>query len=174
MMPIPNTNWNAAERALGVFTVLSAFDLMSVESAFAEDGDLKHRSFNFSLNEELVEIDAPITSLTSSGSHVTLHNLRSPFFQKSAISTDSLCEEIVNHTLLFYLTGHMPDTFVIDGGVTYDLRVYFRRFLGDKSQTTVQVGEEKFQLYFISAARMLRAGIKFISVPTIVPFDLRP
>lgn len=137
-------------KGVGRFTVLSAFDLMEIESCFLADGKIYERRFTFSINDEIKEIEKPKESdAQETGTIVRLKRYKTSFLEKSSVSVAVVCDEIVNNLLVFFLTNNMPKVLVKDEGVTRDLAVFYQNFLSENKIDKIKINEVPFKFYFL-------------------------
>ena len=137
-------------KGVGRFTVLSAFNAMEIESYFSvEDNKIYCRKFTFSVDKEITNEEPVLTDRKETGSIIKLCRYHTSFLEKSSVSLDTVCEEIVSNLLVFFLTGSMPEVLVTDKGVTHDLSIYYRNFLSDNRIDKVEINKVPFKFYFL-------------------------
>jgi hypothetical protein len=137
-------------KGVGRFTVLSAFKQMDIESVFIENGKLMERKFSFSVENEIEETKRPIeTQNKQTGSKIYLNDYHSEFALKSQLTLEAICEEIVSHTLVYFLTGIMPRILVTENDKTQDLADYYNHFLFEQKVKTFKIDEYDFNAYFL-------------------------
>lgn len=137
-------------KGVGRFTVLSAFDVMEVVSYFSENNQIYERKFTFSINDEIKEIQEPtISNHQETGSIITLKRYHYSFLEKSSVSLDVVCDEIVTNSLVFFLTKSMPRVLVKDSGVTHELKNYYTKFLSSNKIDNVKINDIPFKFYFL-------------------------
>lgn len=137
-------------KGVGRFTVLSAFKKMEIESVFEKNKTFLNRNFNFSVEKEIFQEEEPkISNKLVTGSKITLSNYLPQFKEKSKISLDDFCNQVVYHCLIFFLTDNMPKIIIKDEDKKNNLSDYYNIFLEDYNQTAIAVKSKKFKLYFL-------------------------
>ena len=97
-------------KGIGRFTVLAAFEKISVESTFYENNEWKKIEFDFDPLKEIVINDQKEEVPTSERkTTVELCNLyNKDLVDSSALSLTEIAEELMTHCLIYYLCDNLP------------------------------------------------------------------
>lgn len=137
-------------KGVGRFTVLSAFRSMDMESRFTVKDKTYFRKFSFSVEKEIEEVVQPeISKDSNTGTKITLNSYLPGFLEKSRLSIEIICEEIVNHILIYFLTESAPKIIVFENEKKYDLRDFYKQFLFEQKVESIEIEKSQFNLYFL-------------------------
>lgn len=112
--PHSHTYKNLGCKGMGRFTCLAAFEQMEIESYFQEEDVWKSKKFTFDPDNEITELDREDV-IEEFKTVVTLSQYRdSSLEENTTVETDVFAEALLNHCLVFYLSGMLPTIIVKD------------------------------------------------------------
>ena len=123
-------------KGVGRFTVLACFEKMEVESIYNNEGKQYKRSFVFDVENEVLPKDGNPVILESKVSQETIVKVsyyKTPYKQKSAITTKAIAEAIIEHCLPFFISSNMPILLLKDDYENSDI------VLNDLFQSVIQL-----------------------------------
>lgn len=116
---------NIGGKGLGRFAVLSVFRTINVTSHFIENGVFKKVTFNLS-EDGLSEPVYSDTKATSNKTIVILEDLNLRFQKESSkYNQEEIANNILEHCLLYFLSGSVPNIYVEEDGITISLSNQF-------------------------------------------------
>ena len=138
-------------KGIGRFLWLKAFDNISVESTFIENGDWYHRSFNFSMkgitseNTKIIKQNDVCNRKTT----VRLKNFKTPYRDLVSYSLDIMAKKLIEHCFLYFITGSCPNIVLQEnGGEKIDLNRYFEEIYKDSlKQDSLELKGNNYSLY---------------------------
>ena len=107
----PHSNKLRHKGCLGVgrFTILAAFKTMKVNSNYRLNGGWKHREFEFDAFKEIQNVKDEVSSEQASKTIVELKDFyNEDLADKTAVSIDAIGKAIMEHFIIFYLSGTLP------------------------------------------------------------------
>ncbi len=149
------TNKEYGCKGIGRFTVLAAFEKISVESNFFENEKWSNIKFELDTENEVRIIELVDSNEVVRKTVVTLENLYNPDLKDaSAISVDRIAEELMNHLLIYYLSNDLPLIEVYDTESNQMVTVnekYDR--LSTERERSFEVKNQSFNCYITKTER---------------------
>lgn len=140
-------------KGVGRLTWLKAFRTVEVESSFAEEGAMCHRTFKFDADHEGVYeaemLPAPDVTFRTV---VRLIDLKPEYASATAMPrrTDSLARDVIRHNLMFFVKGLAPNINIHDGPETLNLnQIYTDEFESEVGEDSAEINGQKFDIRFI-------------------------
>lgn len=113
--PFSQINKDFGCKGIGRFTVLAAFDEYYVKSSYIENGQWFLREFRFTSENEIEPIALAEFEAGDFKTIVEIKNCNSPnILERSALSIKQVAEAIMQHCLIYYLSGTLPRIEIID------------------------------------------------------------
>lgn len=155
--PYSRLNREHGCKGVGRFTVLAAFEEIQIDSHFKDSNEVKRRSFIFNPSDEIKEIKNGNleTKLKDEKTIVKLVNLYQPnLIEASAIPLDEIGERLLNHCLIYYLSGDLPEIEIFDkeDNVALNLNDLFEKLSKDKERE-FKIEDYKFHCYITKSER---------------------
>jgi hypothetical protein len=136
-------------KGVGRFTVLAAFNSMRVRSNYFEDNSWKYREFTCDAENEVIPIKCEDSNEQIYRTIIELIDCFNPIIKdNTALSIESISNEIMQHCLIYYLSGELPllrifDTEDNEGEVINEL---FEK-VSKENEREFPVGVETFKVY---------------------------
>jgi hypothetical protein len=147
--PFSKVNKEYGCKGIGRFTILAAFRAIHVKSNYIENDTWKYMEFKCDVEKEVhakvlknSETKLPKTS-------IELIDCFNPVIKdRTAISVPDIAQELMNHCLIYYLSGQMPIVRIFDtddkkGEVINDLYAKVSK----EKERTFKVGPHSFKAY---------------------------
>lgn len=142
-------------KGIGRFLWLKAFDHVNICSVYVENGKTYKRQFVFSENgvepspSNTSEIDSA-TCLTE----VTLCDFQEPYKDNCPLELDTIAKRIIEHCLLFFISGSCPEIILSDGiSESINLNKYYDENIKDSlHQDTFVLKDHTFTIYHLCVA----------------------
>ena len=173
-------------KGIGRFLWLKAFDKVTINSTYFEDGHWRLRLFEFALsgvnpekNDEIYDNGGMVQQTI-----VTLKGFRNPYRDSVPYSLENLAEKLIEHCLPYFISGKCPQIILKDNhGESFDLNNYYQKTYRDslhqdfmklkgKNYTLYHMllteGADKHELHFCANSR----EVKLFSLSSYIP-DLR-
>ena len=138
-------------KGIGRFLWLKAFDKVSINSTYFEDGLWHTRTFDFSLtgvkpeqNDKTLEAkDVEQQTI------VNLKGFRNPYHDAVAYSLESLAKKLIEHCLPYFITGNCPQITLRDNrGESFNLNSYYEKTYKDSlHQDSMELKGKQYTLY---------------------------
>ncbi len=153
--PFTKINKEYGCKGIGRFTVLAAFKSIRVRSNYKENNVWKYREFECDAENEVSSM-----KLQDSDEHIFRTNIEingcfNPVIKdKTALSIEEISQEIMQHTLIYYLNGDLPKITIFDtednkGEVINDLFVKVSK----ERERGFEVDENSFKAYITKAVK---------------------
>ena len=122
-------------KGIGRFLWLKAFDKVTINSTYEENGKWYLRSFSFSLNRGVfpednvqeINVDNPVRQTT-----VSLIGFRAYYRDQVSYSLESLARKLIEHCLPYFIMGTAPQITLKDNrGETQNINAYYRNTYAD-------------------------------------------
>ena len=123
-----DTGFKPGAKGTGRFLWLKAFDHVSVESVFVEDGKYKERKFDFIVSEN--PIPDPVlddTDKSKTGAIVRLIGFKEKYQRQCPKSIEVIAERIIEHFLFYFLSENCPSIILKDKRDTLILNEIFNK-----------------------------------------------
>jgi hypothetical protein len=139
-------------KGVGRLLWLIAFEEVSVESRFEENGNHHHRTFEFKRTKAGIEnphLGVLDTRNVDPGTRVQLRGFRKPFREAAPKSANAIGRRIVEHCLLLYTLKAMPKVIVLDPTIDENLdldEMYAEEFQRVSKVRTFDVGGYDFTI----------------------------
>lgn len=143
-------------KGVGRFLWLKAFDQVTVNSVFQENGQLMERTFEFFLSNDPIKNHqcTSVSNGTTFTTQVSLVGLKPLFSEFIPKKLDVLAYRIVEHCLEYFVLGTVPVILLQDDNETINLLDMYNGMVSGDAKTECQIGEYKFTLFhFILKAR---------------------
>ncbi len=139
-------------KGIGRFVALAVFAKIEVESTYKGGDDRFYcRKFIFNERDGVQEISNDLTETASDTSTtIKLTAIKEKF--NISESADSIAEELLRHTLIYFLTSNAPTISVVDTNTNkvIDLNDVFTKNISvDEALEEIEVKGQKFQLFFL-------------------------
>jgi hypothetical protein len=113
--PFSQVNKDFGCKGIGRFTVLAAYNELSIDSNFYENGKWKNRVFKFTRDNKIENIYYGDSQEAGYKTVVEASNCYNPvILEGSAKSLREIAESIMHHCLIYYLSGSLPLIEVFD------------------------------------------------------------
>lgn len=138
-------------KGIGRFLWLKAFDMVSINSTYFEDGHWHLRSFDFALsgvspeqNDERLDVET-----AQQQTIVSLKGFKTPYRDSVAYSLESLAKKLIEHCLPYFITGKCPTIILKDNrGENIDLNNYYAKTYKDSlHQDHMELKGKNYTLY---------------------------
>lgn len=137
-------------KGIGRFLWLKAFESVFIESTFYDKGCYFDRRFNFTTDGIDPDENISASSGTNCGTRVTLSNLKNKFYQSFPIELDVIAKKIIEHCLMFFISGKCPHIILKDGTSFIDLNEYFDKNIKDSlHQDPFTIKDVDFTLFHL-------------------------
>jgi hypothetical protein len=147
--PFSQINKDFGCKGIGRFTVLAAFDEYYVKSNYIENGQWFLREFRFTSEKEIELIGLSETEIGDFKTTVDIKNCNNPnILEKSALSINQIAEAIMQHCLIYYLSGRLPRIEIIDeeSNTAEVVNELFEKVSKEKERT-FDINKTFFKLY---------------------------
>lgn len=143
-------------KGIGRFLWLKAFDMVSINSTYFEDGHWHLRSFDFALsgvspeqNDERLDVET-----AQQQTIVSLKGFKTPYRDSVAYSLESLAKKLIEHCLPYFITGKCPTIILKDNrGENIDLNNYYAKTYKDSlHQDHMELKGKNYTLYHMLLA----------------------
>ncbi|MBB5637035.1 hypothetical protein HDE68_002948 [Pedobacter cryoconitis] len=104
-------------KGVGRFTVLACFDSMHINSVYKEKNEQYSREFHFDVSNEVVPKDGnpnKITSVENNNTIISLNSCKPKFKEKSALASQQIAKDIIEHCLPFFINDSIPTIVMYD------------------------------------------------------------
>lgn len=144
-----DSDYKAADgcRGVGRLLWLKAFGKVLVTSTFEDDGELRGRKFEFSVEHEVKPIE-PVGPSEGVGTTVELNGFRAAYQKSARKSAAAIAREVFEHCIWYFLRpGGAPEIRVIDDGEAVLLKDLMDEFVySEMPRKTIEVKGEKFDM----------------------------
>lgn len=139
-------------KGIGRFVALAVFAKIEVESTYKDSkGKYRCRNFVFNEREAVQELtNEEVETATDTSTTIKLTAIREKF--NISESAEAIAEELLRHTLIYFLTSNAPTISVIDTNTNkvIDLSDVFAQNISvDEALEEVEIKGQKFQLFFL-------------------------
>lgn len=147
--PFSQINKDFGCKGIGRFTVLAAFDEYYVKSSYIENGQWFLREFRFTSENEIEPIALAEFEAGDFKTIVEIKNCNSPnILERSALSIKQVAEAIMQHCLIYYLSGTLPRIEIIDEeSKTAEVVNELFEKVSKEKERTFQINNNIFKLY---------------------------
>lgn len=130
-------------KGIGRFLWLKAFDSVEIKSTFKENAKQYIREFAFTRDGVQPEDNLKKAELQENCTQVTLKNFVQRYRNAAPLELDVVARKIIEHCLLFFITGNCPEIVLRDAHQTINLNEYYDI---DKIDTlTLQAAETRLR-----------------------------
>ena len=138
-------------KGIGRFLWLKAFDSVEIKSVFAENGKFYNRTFSFTADGIEPEDDnLKETESQENCTQITLKNFMPRYRNAAPVELNVVAKKIIEHCLLFFVTGNCPEIVLRDDQKTINLNRYFDEKIKDSiCQDEFSVKEKQFKIYHL-------------------------
>lgn len=142
-------------KGIGRFTVLAAFKSIHVRSNYIENGVWKYREFKCDAENEITPIKLENSKEEIFRTNIELIECFNPIVKdRTALSISTISHEIMQHCLIYYLSGKLPTIRIFDaddneGEVINEL---FER-VSKEHERDFTVGNHSFKAYITKTPR---------------------
>lgn len=153
--PFSKTNKDFGCKGIGRFTVLAAFKSMNVRSNYLEGAEWKYREFTCDAEKEVTPVKYESSDEKIFRTNIEILNCFNPIIKdKTALSIEAISNEIMQHCLIYYLSGDLPIIRIFDtddntGEVINDL---YERF-SKEHERNFEVAKIPFKAYFTKTTK---------------------
>ncbi len=143
---------NRGGKGLGHFFWLKAFNKISVESIYSENGEKKSRKFEFTLDKGLSQFENKIVPKdTPQKTIVKLFDFKESYRKKPTAykTTEKIAQRILEHFLPYYIHKSAPSIIIKDGIETLSLNELYRKVETNIKIDNIKIGEEQFTIRHI-------------------------
>lgn len=138
-------------KGIGRFLWLKAFEKVEIESTYYENGDHHNRKFTFTPEGISPENNTQKVEETTISTKVTLKNFLAPYKQACPVELDAIAKKLIEHCLLFFISGTCPQIVLSDGiSESINLNRYFEANIKDSlHQDHFMIKDDEFVIYHI-------------------------
>lgn len=138
-------------KGIGRFLWLKAFEKVEIESTYYENGDHHNRKFTFTPEGINPENNTQKVEETTISTKVTLKNFLAPYKQACPVELDAIAKKLIEHCLLFFISGTCPQIVLSDGiSESKNLNRYFEANIKDSlHQDHFMIKDDEFVIYHI-------------------------
>lgn len=138
-------------KGIGRFLWLKAFEKVEIESTYYENGDHHNRKFTFTPEGISPENNTQKFEETTISTKVTLKNFLAPYKQACPVELDAIAKKLIEHCLLFFISGTCPQIVLSDGiSESINLNRYFEANIKDSlHQDHFMIKDDEFVIYHI-------------------------
>ena len=139
-------------KGIGRFLWLKAFEKVTIDSVYVENDKYYKREFEFS--EDGVTPDQNNTKEideTPCVTRVTLSNFKDPYKENCPLEIDTIAKKIIEHCLLFFVSGNCPEIVLSDGiSESINLNKYYDSSIKDSlHQDHFTLKDQPFTIYHL-------------------------
>ena len=138
-------------KGIGRFIWLKAFDKVSINSVYFENGHWNCRSFDFSISGVDPENNNTILDTTKETGTTTVHleGFKAPYREMVSYSLENLAKKIIEHCLPYFITGECPTIELKDNcGGYINLNDYFDNIYKDSLHCDImKLNGNEYTLY---------------------------
>ena len=151
-------------KGVGRFTALAAFQEMHIKSNYFENNVWKYREFKFNATQEIFDVVEKDSDINENKTIVELINCHNPIIlDKTAIDVKTIENEIMQHCLIYYLSGDLPlieiwDKDMEDAEVVNDLY----KNLAKERERSFDVKSQSFNIYIMRTLKESRRTNHYI------------
>lgn len=142
-------------KGIGRFTILAAFKEITIDSTYRENGHWENRKFRFSTENEVESVSVQKSDNKVQKTIISLNNFyNQELVYASQLDLIEIAEGIMNHCLIYYLSGELPLIEIIDthsDNVEVVNDLYTK--LSTERERTFNVAGETFNCYITKNAR---------------------
>lgn len=152
--PYTNINKKYGCKGVGRFTLLAAYEKVSIRSTYYENNKWRYRQFVFDANNEIQIIKEDDDVNSGNKTFVLVENCFNPVIKdKTAITLEQISVELMQHCLIYYLCNELPRIEIIDednkGCVVNDL---YENLSKDRERT-FYINKEQFRIYITKSLK---------------------
>lgn len=138
-------------KGIGRFLWLKAFESVEIKSVFHEEKTTFCREFVFSPNGVLPENNKRLAEKDDIRTEIKLNNFMAPYKHACPVELDVIAKKIIEHCLLFFLSGACPKIILYDGiSNTIDLNQYYESNIKDSlHQDHFEIKDKSFAIYHL-------------------------
>ena len=138
-------------KGIGRFLWLKAFEKVEIKSTYYENGDHHNRKFTFTPEGISPENNTQKVEETTISTKVTLKNFLAPYKQACPVELDAIAKKLIEHCLLFFISGTCPQIVLSDGiSESINLNRYFEANIKDSlHQDHFMIKDDEFVIYHI-------------------------
>lgn len=138
-------------KGIGRFLWLKAFESVEIKSVFQEKGETFCREFVFSPNGILPEKNRKAIDKTDIRTEVKLKDFAAQFKRACPVELDVIAKKIIEHCLLFFVSGSCPQITLYDGvSDAINLNQYFEANIKDSlHQDHFEIKDNSFVIYHL-------------------------
>jgi len=162
--PLSNVNRDFGCRGIGRFTVLAAFTSMRIRSNYFENEKWYYREFTCDAESEVIPIVLEESKENKYRTNVELLNCFNPIIKdKTALSISAISAELMQHCLIYYLSGDLPllRIFDTDDNTGEVINELFEKVSKEKEKF-FNVGDVSFKAYFTKTNKEGNRKINYI------------
>ena len=113
--PFSKVNKEFGCKGVGRFTMLASFREIYVRSNYAENGTWMYREFKCDAESEVQPISLRTSEIEENKTSIELLDCFNPIIKdRTAISIEEISQELMNHCLIYYLSGQMPKVTIFE------------------------------------------------------------
>lgn len=137
-------------KGIGRFLWLKAFDSVDVDSIYIEDGVAYCRKFNFSPAGVIPDDNVLPIDSKEHKTIVKLNKFNHKFRENSPVELGIVAKRIIEHCLLFFISGNCPEIVISDGSDSINLNKYFKVNIQDSlHQDRFEINNQQFTIYHL-------------------------
>ena len=136
-------------KGIGRFLWLKAFDSVSIESTFQENGQFFTRNFSFTTDGVSPEDNLTLASRNETHTAVWLNNYLKDYKGFCPVELDSIAKKIIEHCLLYFASSKCPQIVLQDNkSHLINLNEYFDKTIKDSlHQDKFFIKDEEFTIF---------------------------
>ena len=138
-------------KGIGRFLWLKAFKSVEINSNYFEDNKYYNRAFTFSPDGVSPEDNTQVSENQALKTIITLKNFELPYKQSCPVELDVIAKKLIEHCLLFFISGNCPQITLSDGiSETINLNKYFEVNIKDSlHQDHFKLKDNEFVIYHL-------------------------
>ncbi len=137
-------------KGIGRFLWLKAFDSVEIKSTFKENTKQYIREFAFTRDGVQPEDNLKEAELQENCTQVTLKNFVQRYRNAAPLELDVVARKIIEHCLLFFITGNCPEIMLRDAHQIINLNEYYDNKIKDSiCQDEFSLHNARFRIYHL-------------------------
>ncbi|MDR2148940.1 MAG: hypothetical protein LBE91_21065, partial [Tannerella sp.] len=151
-------------KGIGRFTGLAAFQEINIKSNYFENNVWRYREFKFDVTKEIFDIVERTSSINENKTIVELINCHNPIIlDKTAIDVKIIEYEIMQHCLIYYLSGDLPLIQIWDKD-TENVEIVndLYKNLAKERERSFEVKNQSFKIYIMRTLKENRRTNHYI------------
>jgi hypothetical protein len=143
--------WKKGCKGIGRFLWLKAFEKAHIESNYQENNGWHKRIFDFTMDGIKPDENISDSDISENKTTVILEDFKSSYREKCPKSLDILARKIIEHCLIYFLSGKCPQIIIKDSmGESVNLNQYYESNIKDSlHQDHFNIDGNEFVIYHV-------------------------